>query len=317
MTKRTLQLEIPSLHKFESEAAVLRSAIIVHGGAWDIPKAIERLSLEGVEEATRKGVSCLLNGGSALDAVEVAIKEMEDNPVFDAGTGSVLNSEGDVELDAAIMDGESLKAGAVGAARDIRNPISLARRVMDKTNHVFLVGDGACRFAKSQNFEMFKGLVVKKELERWKRLRSRYVRTMRFSERSDTVGAVALDTRGNIAAGTSTGGVPFKLPGRIGDSCLVGCGLYADNQTGGVSATGHGESIMRIALSRVVCDFLDAGLDAQKAAEQSIKALEKRIKGHAGVIVIDKNGEIGIYYNTPKMARAYATEGINRPIASI
>ncbi len=295
----------------------MKRTIIVHGGAWNIPKAIERLSLEGVEKAARAGMNCLMKGGSALDAVETAVKEMEDNPVFDAGTGSVLNSEGKVELDAAIMDGKSLKAGAVGAVRDIRNPISLARRIMNNTDHVFLVGEGANKFAESQNFEKFNGLVVKKELERWKRLRSKYVRTMRFSEGSDTVGAVALDSGGNIAAGTSTGGVPFKLPGRIGDSCLIGCGLYADNQTGGVSATGHGESIMRIALSRIVCEFLDKGLDAQKAAEQSIKTLEKRIKGHAGVIVLDKNGKIGIFYNTPKMARAYMREGMNRPITSI
>jgi beta-aspartyl-peptidase (threonine type) len=295
----------------------LKRTIIVHGGGWNIPKGIERLSLKGVEKAARVGFNCLLKGGSAVDAVESAVKEMEDNPVFDAGTGSVLNSEGRVELDAAIMDGKSLDAGAVGAVRDIRNPISLARRIMDNTDHIFLVGEGANKFAESQNFQKFNGLVVKKELERWKRLHSEYRRTMRFSGVTDTVGAVALDSESNIAAGTSTGGVPFKLPGRIGDSCLIGCGLYADNQTGGVSATGHGESIMRIALSRVVCEFLGRGLDAQKAAEQSIKTLEKRIKGRAGVIVLDKNGGIGIFYNTPKMVRAYMREGMSCPTKSI
>ena len=150
----------------------MKKTIIVHGGAWDIPKEIRKLCLEGVEKATRLGINCLLRGGSALDAVATAVKEMEDNVVFDAGAGSVLNSEGKIELEAAIMDGESLKAGAVAAVRDIRNPISLARKVMENTDHVFLVGEGANKFARSMNFRKFNGLVVKRELERWKKLRN-------------------------------------------------------------------------------------------------------------------------------------------------
>jgi beta-aspartyl-peptidase (threonine type) len=296
----------------------LRRAIIVHGGAWKIPREIEDTCLKGVEKAAGRGFHCLVKSGSALDAVETAIRNLEDNSTFDAGIGSVLNAEGNIELDAAIMDGRFLNAGAVAAVREIRHPISLARKVMENSTHVLLVGEGANNFAKSQNFRRFHGLAVKRELDRWKRLRSKYVRTMEFSEGgADTVGAVAMDINGNIAAGTSTGGVPFKLPGRVGDSSLIGCGLYADNNVGGVSATGHGEAIMRMTLSRVVCQYLERGLNAQESAEKSIELLKRKINGRAGVIVLDKKGEIGVSYSTPKMARAFLIEGMNRPTSSI
>jgi len=295
----------------------LRKTLIVHGGAWNIPKELETACLQGVEKAASVGIECLLNNDSALEAVEVAVKCMEDNPTFDAGTGSVLNSEGEVEMDAAIMDGRTLNAGAVAAVKNIRNPVSLARKVMENSNHLFIVGEGANKFAALHKFEKFEGLVVKREIERWKKLRSEYVKTMRFSEGNETVGAVAIDSYGNIAAATSTGGVPFKLPGRVGDSCLIGCGLYADNEVGGVSATGHGESIIRVALSKAVCDHLEKGLTAQDAAEESIKTLERKVNGRGGVIVLDKKGEIGIAYNTPKMARACIKEGMPVPASSI
>jgi beta-aspartyl-peptidase (threonine type) len=292
----------------------LRRTIIVHGGAWRIPREIEESCLRGVEKAARRGFSCLLSNGSALDAVETAIRDLEDNSTFDAGIGSVLNAEGKIELDAAIMDGRFLKAGAVAAVREIRHPISFARKVMENSPHVLLVGEGANKFAKLQDFPSFHGLVVKRELDRWKRLRSKYVHTMQFSdEGADTVGAVAMDVHGNIAAGTSTGGVPFKLPGRVADSSLIGCGLYADNNLGGVSATGYGEEIMRMTLSRVVCEHLEKGLNAQESAEKSIRFLKTKINGRAGVIVLDKKGEIGVSYSTPKMARAFLTEGMNHP----
>ena len=295
----------------------MKRTIIVHAGAWNIPKELEEPSLEGIERAAKLGIDSLLKDNSALEAVEIAVKCMEDNPTFDAGTGSVLNAEGEVEMDAAIMDGRTLNAGAVAAVRNIRNPISLARKVMENSNHLFLVGEGANKFAAVHKFEKFEGLIVKREIERWKRLQSEYVQTMRFSEGNETVGAVAIDACGNIAAATSTGGVPFKLPGRVGDSCLIGCGLYADNDVGGVSATGHGESIIKVALSKAVCNYLEKGLTAQKAAEESIKMLEKKVNGRGGVIVVDKRGGIGIAYNTPKMARAYIKEGMLVPISSV
>jgi beta-aspartyl-peptidase (threonine type) len=283
----------------------LKRAVIVHGGAWKIPKKQEKPCLEGAERAARVAMNCLLDDNSALDAVEVAVECMENNPAFDAGVGSVLNAEGEIELDAAIMDGRTLNAGAVAAVRNIRNPVSLARKVMENSDHVFLVGEGANKFATLQGFEKFDGLLVKRELNRWKKLREKYRGTMKFSDENGTVGAVAMDAHGNIAAATSTGGIPFKLPGRVGDSCLIGCGLYADNEVGGVSATGYGESIIKVMLSRVVCELLERGLTAQKAAEQSVKMLEKKINGRGGVIVLDRKGNVGIFYNTPKMARAY------------
>lgn len=295
----------------------LKRAIVVHGGAWDIPKRIEKACLKGVEDAAKLGIESLLNGDSALDAVEVAVKCLEDNPTFDAGIGAVLNADGEIELDAAIMDGKTVNAGAVAAVKNVRNPISLARKIMENSNHVFLVGEGANKFAELHKFEKFKGLKVRREVERWKKLHSDYKQTMRFSEGPDTVGAVAIDTHGNIAAATSTGGVPFKLPGRVGDSSLIGCGLYADNKVGGVSATGHGESIIRVALSKVVCEFLADGLTAQKAAEEAIRTLESKVNGHGGVIVLDKKGQIGISFNTPKMARVYIKEGMTAPISLI
>ncbi len=291
----------------------MKRIIIVHGGAWRIPKNMEKPCLRGAKNAARVAMNRLLDDSSALDAVEAAVKCMEDNPTFDAGIGSVLNAEGEIELDAAIMDGKTLNAGAVAAVRNIRNPISLARRVMEKSNHVLLVGEGANKFAVIQGFEKFDGLVVKREFDRWKELHEQYSETMKFSDGNGTVGAVAIDSWGNIAAATSTGGIPFKLPGRVGDSCLVGCGLYADNAVGGVSATGNGESIIRVVISKVVCELLGKGLTAQKAAEDGVKMLEKKIKGRGGVIVLDKEGNVGISYNTPKMARAYMKEGMDVP----
>lgn len=295
----------------------MKRVVIVHGGAWKIPVDLEKSCLEGVERAAKLAMNCLLDDNSALDAVEVAVKLMEDNPTFDAGIGSVLNADGEIELDAAIMDGKTLNAGAVAAVRHIKNPISLARSVMENSNHVFLVAGGANKFAALQGFKRFDGVVVKRELDRWRNLHEKYRRTMKFSEESGTVGAVAMDFHGNIAAATSTGGVPFKLPGRVGDSCLIGCGLYADNKVGGVSATGYGESIIKIGLSKVVCELLETGLVAQKAAEGSIKRLESKIKGRGGVIVLDKEGNVGFSYNTPKMASAYIEEGMDTPISSI
>lgn len=295
----------------------MKGAIIVHGGAWKIPRDLEKPCLEGVERAAKLAMNCLLDDNSALGAVEAAVKCMENNPTFDAGVGSVLNAEGEIELDAAIMDGNTLNAGAVAAVRDIKNPISLARKVMENSNHIFLVGEGANKFAVLQGFEKFDGLVVKRELDRWKKLREKYRGTMKFSDENGTVGAVAIDSHGNIAAATSTGGIPFKLPGRVGDSCLIGCGLYADNMVGGVSATGYGESIIKIVLSKVVCELLGKGLTSQKAAEKGVKMLERKINGRGGVIVLDKKGNIGISYNTPKMARAYVKEGMDAPISSV
>ena len=290
-----------------------RPIIIVHGGAWNIPDELVEDHIRGVEKAAGVGWEILENGGSALDAVEEAVKTMEDDPTFDAGKGSFLNEKGFVELDAIIMDGSTLNVGAVAAVRNIKNPIVLARKVMELTEHVLLVGEGANRFARKIGIETvdLNELVLKREIERWKRLKEGKITTKDLFEQSPkgTVGAVALDKHGNFAAATSTGGIAGKMVGRVGDTPLVGCGAYADNNYGAVSSTGHGEKIMKIVLAKEVINFIVQGCNAQEAADKSIKLIWNRLRGRAGVIVLDKNGNIGISYNTPRMAYAYVKNG--------
>ena len=286
-----------------------RPIIIVHGGAWNIPDELVEDHIRGVEKAASVGWKILESGGSALDAVEEAVKTMEDDPTFDAGRGSFLNEDGFVELDAIIMDGSTLNVGAVAAVRNIKNPIVLARKVMELTEHVLLVGEGANRFARKLGIETvsLNELVLEREIERWKRFKEGKITTKDLFEKSakGTVGAVALDKYGNFAAATSTGGIAGKMVGRVGDTPLVGCGAYADNNYGAVSSTGHGEKIMKIVLAKEVINFIAQGCNAQEAADKSIKLIWDRLRGRAGVIVLDKNGNIGISYNTPRMAYAY------------
>jgi len=287
--------------------------IIVHGGAWNIPDELVKDHIKGVEKAANIGWEILRNGGSALDAVEEAVKTMEDDPTFDAGRGSFLNEAGFVELDAIIMDGSTLNVGAVAAVRNIKNPIILARKVMELTEHVLLVGEGANRFASKLGIETvsLNELVLEREIERWKRFKEGKITTKDLFEQSakGTVGAVALDKYENFAAATSTGGIAGKMVGRVGDTPLVGCGAYADNNYGAVSSTGHGEKIMKTVLAKEVINFIAQGCNAQEAADKSIKLLWDRLRGRAGVIVLDKNGNIGISYNTPRMAYAYVKKG--------
>lgn len=289
-------------------------SLIVHGGAWDIPDADVAADLEGCRRAAEVGWAVLQNGGSALDAVEAAIRYLEDDPVFDAGVGAWLNAAGEVELDAIIMDGETLDNGAVAAIQHIRNPISVARRVMEHTPHSLIVGHGAEQFAAAQGFPLCdeSELLTGHELERWKIIKGktnyRVEESFRGTPRG-TVGAVARDKDGHLAAGTSTGGTPNKLPGRVGDSPLIGCGCYADDVSAGASATGWGESIMKVVLCKMACDLAANGADAQSAAEKSIGVLADRVQGLGGVIVIDQQGRIGQAFNTPRMARAWIEAG--------
>lgn len=287
--------------------------ILVHGGAWNIPDELVEDHIKGVKNAANIGWEILKNGGSALDAVEEAVKAMEDDPTFDAGKGSFLNEEGFVELDAIIMDGATLNVGAVAAVRNIKNPVVLARKVMELTEHVLLVGEGANRFAKKIGMKTvdLSELVLEREIERWKKFKEGKISIEKLFEETPrgTVGAVALDKHGNFAAATSTGGVAGKMVGRVGDTPIVGCGAYADNNYGAVSSTGHGEKIMKIVLAKEVINFIAQGCSAQEAADKGIKLIWKRLKGRAGVIVIDKNGNTGISYNTPRMAYAYVKKG--------
>ncbi len=295
-------------------------AVIVHGGAWNIPSELLTAHREGCRQAVLGAWQILQNGGSALDAVEAAVRVLEDDPTFDAGTGSFLNADGQVELDAGLMDGSTLAAGAVAAVHQIRNPITLARRVME-SEHVLIVGSGAERFAESSGIPLCDGadLVVERERRQWESLRTGPAdpEAIVFGKESlSTVGAVALDEAGNIAAGTSTGGSLNKLPGRVGDVPLVGSGFYA-TQEGGASCTGWGEGIMRITMAKHALDLMSAGRSAPEAAREAIQLLSDRLHGVGGIILLDREGHVGHAYNTKHMAYAYLTGGMADPVVSV
>ena len=289
--------------------------ILVHGGAYDIPTETHQAHMEGCRRAAKAGWSVLVRGGAALDAVETAVRILEDDPTFDAGHGSFLNAAAEVELDAIIMDGRDLNLGAVAAVQRVRHPVTLARLVMTESEHALLAGAGAEAFARQHGLPVcpIEELLTGRELERW--------RTAQAGgdpqewepfgiEPSDTVGAVALDVDGNLAVATSTGGTFNKLPGRVGDSPLVGSGAYADNRTGAVSATGLGEALMKVVISKTACDFIARGMTAQEAADAAIATLAERTTGEGGLIVLDRLGGVGVAHNTPYMAHAVvSTDG--------
>lgn len=277
-------------------------ALIVHGGAWDIPAGLRQTCQHGVQRALNRGWAILESGASALEACEEAIIELEDEPVFDAGIGSHLNQDGIVQLDAILMDGSTLKSGAAVAVERIRNPIRLARLILEKSEHMLIAGYGAERFAREQGLLLCepKELITKVEADLWASLSG-------AAAHFGTVGAVALDAQGNLASGTSTGGTLYKYPGRVGDSALVGCGSYADNTASAVSCTGHGESIMKLVLAKTVNDFIAAGTKPDVAADGAIALLTKKTGGRAGLIALDAEGRPGLAFSTQSMAYAYRT----------
>lgn len=290
-------------------------ALIVHGGAWDIPATEHTAHMTGCKAALLAGFARLQTGANALDAVETAVTLLEDDPAFDAGIGSHLNQDGVVQLDAGLMDGETLQVGAVAAVERLPNPIRVCRRLLN-SRHNFMVGPGAETYAREQGFALCEPtrFVVPREQERWQAAREGQPAADPFgsSGKSGTVGAVAIDRAGRIAAATSTGGTLFKPAGRVGDSPLPGCGYYADNALAGVSTTGHGESIIRVQLARVAADFC-ARLNAPAAAEAAISVLRDRVGGRGGVILIDHAGRIGLAHNTPHMAYAFLSEDMAAP----
>lgn len=280
-------------------------ALIVHGGAGPARADEDPESARaGCLGAVRAGHAVLRQGGSALDAVEAAVSVLEDDPQFNAGTGACLTLEGEVELDASVMEGTELRAGAVTLVRGVRNPVRLARRVMERTAHVFLAAEGAMRLAREEGLELRSPaeLITPRALERWRTAKAKNEGPQVTS--GGTVGAVALDTHGHVAAATSTGGMNLKLPGRVGDSPLIGAGTYADDGGGAASATGHGEAIIRVVMTRVVVDRLRAGAGAQQAADEGIRELE-RVRGEGGVITVDRSGKVGFSFNTQRMSRAW------------
>ena len=278
-------------------------AIVVHGGAgWfeNMPEGQIEGIMKGLEGSMNIGYEILINGGSSLDAVEKAIIHLENDPLFNAGKGAVYTSELRQELDASIMHGLNNDAGAVASVTNVKNPISLARYVMENTEHVMFSSRGAERVAKDAGLDIVypSYFYQKDRLEDAKRIK-------RENNKMGTVGVVAIDMEGNIAAGTSTGGMTNKMPGRIGDSPIIGAGTWAENNVCGVSATGHGEFFIRFNVANEICDLIKyQSKDVNEAAEIVIEKL-RSIGADGGVIVLDSEGNVAMTFNTPAMARAY------------
>jgi beta-aspartyl-peptidase (threonine type) len=317
------------------------SILLVHGGAWAIPTDAAAAHEAGVRNALEAGYDILALGGSALDAVETAVTVLEDDPTFDAGRGSFLTSDGRVQLDALLMDGARMKAGGVACVERLRNPIQAARLILEQSPHIYLVGSGAEEFAHAHGMTLIDNaeLVLDRERERLTHAQARHSAGLAdntFSgpdislsadlhddkspetafppgavtpgfDSHDTVGAVALDAWGNLAAGTSTGGTLNKTPGRVGDSSLIGCGCYADNLSAAVSLTGWGEPIMKLVLGKWATDRVAYGTAPEIAAREAISYLYNRLGGHGGIILLGPDGRFGLAHNTPAMAWGLAT----------
>jgi L-asparaginase / beta-aspartyl-peptidase len=306
-------------------------AIIVHGGAGIITPERADITQAGCKEAAALGWQVLQNKGTALAAVEAAMRALEDNPNYNAGTGSMLTVDGRIEMDAGIMEGHTLNVGAVASVELIKNPILLARRVLESP-HVLLVGQGAQQFALDQGMALCRreDLVTQRQYERWLKAREEantepslhrhIVGTVAERKESEdagkqtdekkhgTVGAVALDEFGRLAAATSTGGILNKHPGRVGDSPLVGCGFYA-NENAAISCTGQGEDFMRLLIARHAADLVREGASAREAAQQAIAFLAAKAQGTGGLILLNRRGEVGVAWNSEHMVHAYITSG--------
>ena len=296
--------------------------LVVHGGAWAIPDDMVEAHLNGVRNASAAGWRVLERGGSALDAVEEAVVVLEDDETFDAGRGAFLNRDGKVQLDAFIMDGSTLRGGGVGCVERLRNPVRAARKILSDSPHVYFVAEGAERFAAEHGITLCRNedLIIPREVER---LRAYQAQASNSSSNDgndlfapaiandmlshDTVGAVALDRDGNIAASTSTGGTLNKAPGRLGDSSLIGCGCYADNLSAAASTTGWGEPIMKLVLAKWAADRVESGSLPEWVAKEAMNYLRQRLNGHGGIILLDAEGRFGIAHNTPRMAWATHT----------
>jgi beta-aspartyl-peptidase (threonine type) len=309
----------------------MKPALIVHGGAWDIPDEAIAACKSGCERALAAGWRILRGGGSALDAIEAAVMALEDDPVFDAGYGSHLNLNGRVECDAIVMEGTTLRAGAVAALQRVRNPIRAARKVFENCPHMMLVADGAERFAEEQGIELCapEELISEAECEAWKKCKmDKHAASFHRGHEQGTVGAVAIDADGQLFAATSTGGTCCKLPGRVGDSPLIGCGCYADSEAGAVSCTGYGEAIMKIVMAKTATDLLRGPITADQssagrssdlesnattgemskamlAAREAVQTLARRTRATGGLILLDREGKPGWAFNTPRMVYGY------------
>ena len=299
-------------------------SIMLHGGAGALDNVKDDKTatryLESIRRTLEHGREIMELGGSALQAVETCASLLEDDPIFNAGCGSVLNEYGKVEMDAAIMDGRNLAAGAVAAVENISNPIQLARMVMTESEHVMLISDGAMRFADHCNIQRVPEnyFYTPDRIEQLKQARLRHKIMLDHDDADEnsedqkygTIGAIAMDPNGNLAAATSTGGIVNKRMGRVGDSPIVGAGVYADNETCAVSATGYGEDFMRTVIAKTIADFIYMKeMNATEATKAGMEYLSRKVKGRGGVIVIDGNGHCSAGFTTKKMIHGYIEHG--------
>jgi beta-aspartyl-peptidase (threonine type) len=317
-----------------------RIGFMIHGGAGVIRKGSLTPEKEAeykkkLEEAVTAGYKALQDGKTSLDAVEIAIRILEDSPLFNAGKGAVFNADGKNELDASIMEGKNLKAGAVAGLHHVKNPISLARKVMENSPHVMMISDGAEKFAKEQGIELVSEKyfwtqerwdelqkIIKEEKEKAKqkekdKQNSLFREPTSPNERYGTVGAVALDKYGDLAAGTSTGGMTYKKFGRVGDAPIIGAGTYANNNTCAISATGWGEFFIRLGVARDISALVEyRAMPIQDAVDLEIQQKLQNMGGNGGVISIDKFGNMGISFNSEGMYRAYIDKD-GKPVVQI
>src|ERR1700730_15759078 len=309
----------------------MKPALIVHGGAGDIPDAAVPACKSGCERALTAGWRILEAGGAALDAIEAAVVILENDPIFDAGYGSHLNLDGRVECDAIIIDGSTLRAGAVATLQHVRNPVRLARKVLENCPHLMLVATGPELFAEEQGIKLCANeeLVTDAEREAWSKCKmGKHASAFHRGHEQGTVGGGALEQAGHLSAAPPTGRTSCKPPGRVGDSPLIGCGCYADLEAGGVSCTGYGGAIMKIVMDQAATDFLRQahrgnGIpggrpsqpanhtqtkteSAMDAARASVELLARRARATGGLILLDRNGNPGWAFNTPRMAYGYA-----------
>ncbi len=297
---------------------------MVHGGAGALDNVKDNKTalryLESIRRILEHGREVMVLGGSALQAVEACASLLEDDPVFNAGCGSVLNENGKVEMDAAIMDGRDLSAGAVAAVDNIANPVQLARLVMTESEHVMLISEGAMRFADHCGMERVPEdyFFTPERIEQLHQARQQHKMMLDHDDSEEdsedqkygTIGAIARDPNGNLAAATSTGGIVNKRMGRVGDSPIIGAGVYADNETCAVSATGFGEDFMRSVISKTISDFIYMkGMDAMQATEAGIEYLTRKVQGRGGVIVIDQYGNCASGFTTKKMIHGWIEKG--------
>ncbi|KAM3849898.1 isoaspartyl peptidase/L-asparaginase [Diretmus argenteus] len=285
--------------------------LVVHGGAGHIPDDRAELACSGLCSATRVGYGVLQGGGSAMDAVVEVVTQLENNPMYNAGCGSVLNAKGEVEMDAIVMDGKTLASGAVSAVRNIANPVQLARLVMDKTSHVCLTAEGAGRFARAMGVPEVPGhsLITDYSRMRWEKNLAPDANPVECQMgKMGTVGAVAVDVEGNVACATSTGGILNCMEGRVGDTPCIGCGGYADNKVGAVSPTGHGEAIMKVTLSRLILFHMEQGQSAEAASDLGLAYMKERVGGLGGVVTVDPRGHWAARFTSRQMAWAAAQQ---------